>query len=54
MVDTDHRSLRTQTDRPGRGNRGRWGYKDLEKGSSENYLGGEPLSLTPAIFIQDS
>jgi hypothetical protein len=26
----------------------------LEEGSSENYLGGEPCSLTLAIFRQDS
>jgi hypothetical protein len=26
----------------------------LEEGSSENYLGGEPCSLTLAIFCQDS
>ncbi len=30
------------------------GGVDLEKGSSENYLGGEPFYHTSAIFIQDS
>ena len=54
MADTANRSQQTKIDKQDQHTQDRDRWIDLGKGSSENYLGGEPLLLTLAIFLQDS